>query len=778
MSRDASLPPPPRNDRPNDRWHCGRACEGTPCSLGPTPRGKCGATAPCHPTQLDGVWSCKRPATHGGCCQSGPHDDGRCSQTPRPCTPEPSWHHRRARWAAATCALVLIAVPLALLGPWRGVVLRPGELASPHAQILGTSLASSQCISCHEPNGLTRWIASTNQSSAALWNASTGLNASTGPNHATGYPDSHGERALSQSERCMACHRKDIPVAWATFAHSVATDALQREGGSRREAIDDVQCNVCHREHQGLLANLSEVSNARCQSCHQRQFESLESGHPSWGPWPHHDSGPIAFDHRSHAQKHFTAKQQSFDCNLCHPSNVEGQPALAVGFDTMCRQCHADPLTQSIDQGLALVRLPTLDASRLRQANPTLVWPEAATGANDGAIAPITQLLLAAEPETLKALDELPPGDLMQVAMGSQRQVDALATIAKALARLTDEIGVEGQPVINQRLERLGLMPIEVQLPPQLVGSASLAWFRADPATASASQHFREPFRGMIQPASANRSPSPTASPEASQAPSIADDDLLAPSTSSDDPLADLLPPSPSTNSGNGDALGAFAEGSQDQQNAERRRADPWQLTGRTMPAGGWYRDDLKMEIGYRFAGHGDKVMQQWIERCLAALHHSSPVVQRSAAAFLSSPAAQGCLACHQPAQSSASRIATAALRSPQFAVRWSASRGTAQLQWTKFSHTPHLRLAALQDCQHCHRIEPLQHSATELHDETRTVSGSREFAIVATQSCAQCHRSGAVSDRCTLCHRYHASEPGAFSTISTSAIAIPEPQR
>ena len=35
--------------RPNDRWICGRACEGKACRLGPDNHGRCGAGPECVP---------------------------------------------------------------------------------------------------------------------------------------------------------------------------------------------------------------------------------------------------------------------------------------------------------------------------------------------------------------------------------------------------------------------------------------------------------------------------------------------------------------------------------------------------------------------------------------------------------------------------------------------------------------------------------------------------------------------------------------------------------
>ena len=38
-----------RYDRPNQDWECGWTCDGCPCRIGPSPSGKCRATAECRP---------------------------------------------------------------------------------------------------------------------------------------------------------------------------------------------------------------------------------------------------------------------------------------------------------------------------------------------------------------------------------------------------------------------------------------------------------------------------------------------------------------------------------------------------------------------------------------------------------------------------------------------------------------------------------------------------------------------------------------------------------
>ncbi|MCG8653837.1 MAG: hypothetical protein MI861_28620, partial [Pirellulales bacterium] len=69
---------------------------------------------------------------------------------------------------------------------------------------------------------------------------------------------------------------------------------------------------------------------------------------------------------------------------------------------------------------------------------------------------------------------------------------------------------------------------------------------------------------------------------------------------------------------------------------------------------------------------------------------------------------------------------------------------------FTKFSHAPHLNVAQLADCTHCHRVRSPQAEVAV------NVASLVEFEPLGRNSCASCHTRRAAGDACTKCHRYH----------------------
>jgi hypothetical protein len=204
------------------------------------------------------------------------------------------------------------------------------------------------------------------------------------------------------------------------------------------------------------------------------------------------------------------------------------------------------------------------------------------------------------------------------------------------------------------------------------------------------------------------------------------DDDLLnndplAPDPLAQDPLAqDPLALDPLT-------PGAKAAGDQ----SKRFNAD------KMMPAGGWFRDDLRLAIRYRGGGHEDPVLKSTIE-----MIGQLPSGDSARRQLLQTRAVAACVACHPGVVRSGG-----GWRSEPLIGRKS--------EFTKFSHSPHLNVAQLADCSHCHSL------GSESNTELRLTSGAsdaenHDFAPLRRQACAVCHTPHAAGEACIKCHRYH----------------------
>ncbi len=384
MRRDElALPEPPANDRPGDRWTCGAGGHSR-CSRGPDALGKCPLADACHPQR--------------------------------------TWLGRRRR-IVMIAAGVLVLVTLALTQRrFTATVFKPGHLASPHAQILAGTLTSQRCASCH-PRAATAPLE---------WFASAEV----------------GHQDVSQSDRCLNCHHTTIPRSTAKLAHNLP----QRVRGELRLASvgsgdrswhdwlpnpavnqEDVDCSVCHREHRGAGADLLAVSDAQCQTCHADRFGSFATSHPDWEQWPYGRGREVAFNHATHANKHFPATRRGetvaqFQCADCHQRNDRNELARSTSYQRACKSCHDQALRIEAAEGIELLALPTLPSESAKKVEP---WPESATGFYDGRLSPIAELLLRADPDTAVAIQQIPDGDFSRI--DPHRASDVVAAESLAL---------------------------------------------------------------------------------------------------------------------------------------------------------------------------------------------------------------------------------------------------------------------------------------------------------------------------------------------------------
>lgn len=689
MRRDElSLPDPPPNDRPGDRWVCGSAGIHSGCARGPV-NGVCPLAESCHPQR--------------------------------------TWHGQRRVIAVVVVALFVAGVWLLSRGETAATVFKPGDLTKPHAQILAGTMVSQRCSACH-PQAATSPVA---------WFSA----------------DQAGHIGVSQSDRCLDCHHTIMDRSTAKLAHNLplaVREKLVLTSTSTQQddwhdlapgpAVDqeNVECNACHREHRGADADLLAISDAQCQTCHADRFGSFASSHPDWDRWPYGRGRKIAFNHSTHANKHFPATKQGdsvaqFQCADCHRRRDDNELTRATTFQRACKSCHDESLRLETAEGIELLALPTLPTESAGQVQP---WPEEATGFYDGRVAPLTGLLMRTDSAFTHALRQIPNHDFSRLDESESEAVAAGLEIAKAHRGFLKLIAQRGQPAIIERAANIGVAPTTLSafvrsLPPQLLRSADRKWFANSSDIALRSKPFQFPLAAK---------PDQDLLLEDDSDDLLAGDDvggdsllgedsdtLLLGDDPLTDPLADPLSEDPlaagvGSSAGNADSSTDF---------------DPDSM----LPEGGWFRDDLRMAIRYRGGGHSDPVLKSTIDM-ISQLPASDLARQQ----LLKTQAIAACVSCHP-----------GAIESQQ---GWHSQPLIGERrEFTKFSHGPHLNVAQLADCSHCHQISS---SAEQNSSDITTVSGGfhstdpGDFQKMSRAACASCHTPLAAGDSCITCHRYH----------------------
>ena len=625
-----------------------------------------------------------------------------------------TWSGTRRRWTLIALSISIAGAFIAWMVVPSATLMKPGELASPHAQILAGSLDDRRCAACHTAASL----------SLAAWLKSAG--------------DAHP--MVTQNDLCMDCHHRTIPRNLATTAHNLSQSvrdeltASVRLASRHSTAKDDslpvsitpptavdqanVDCATCHREHHGSNGDLLSMTNSQCQTCHAEQFGSFASSHPAWSDWPYRRGGDIAFNHVTHSGKHFPStgkKGTQFECSLCHrvaqnnqnPWIKQGEISRVESFEHSCAGCHEESLRLQLGKGVDFVALPIIDEEVARRLPG---WPDLATGPTEGTIPPLTELLLRTDPEFARTMRELPGRSLTQLPPDNQ-SVEKLHHIAQAVQNLIVQSGRQGHAYLEQKLIERGLSPTSFapvlhSLPPQLIESAS-RWFEKD---ASVSTPVTERQNTLDRPLRLVLADDSDLLGEAS----LLGDDNVEADLLTDDPLAE----DPLLDSNEQPPAGS--------------QANRIAMASEIVTRGGWYREDLEFAIRYRPVRHADPVLVGLIGT-FAQLSRSDPLRTR----FFETSAVKSCLECHRGATDLISNWQSR----PLIGRRDS---------FTKFSHGPHLSMSQLGSCVHCHRL------ATDAVTTVNLESNALEFEPLTRESCAACHTKQAAGENCTTCHRYH----------------------
>ncbi len=389
------------------------------------------------------------------------------------------------------------------------------------------------------------------------------------------------------SNLCVTCHVMGSEP-FAPHTHSVedlrrVTELLRRDsknapsetlmqriafpGTARSQRAEaEIQCATCHKEHQGVFADLKTVSNQRCQTCHVSRFGSFAYSHPQFANFPYRRRPRIIFDHQSHMTKHFpeVAKAAAAgqvvpdSCTDCHQPGVRRRYMEVKSFATMCSSCHNGDITGATQvsgpKGIDVITVPGLDLATLNERGIDIGgWPKE----SEAELTPFMGLLLESKNEPV--VSDVKGLNLLDLRRASDQDLARVARLAWAVKRLFKQLettnpaarmlasDAAGSPVDRGRVAALtGAMSNDVIL------SGSREWFpnlhddleqhdRGDPTQGFKPQE-KEPAAAekTSQPASGGDSAAaPTKMPDASSS-----NDILSPDSGADGNKADILAPS------------------------------------------------------------------------------------------------------------------------------------------------------------------------------------------------------------------------------------------
>lgn len=360
--------------------------------------------------------------------------------------PVSSVRSKRRVFIFGTVAFTVGSLLILFNSPYRNEFLAPGPLTSVHANLLKGD-GADRCAACHDAGNfsLVDWA----------------LDAVSGGKHITD----------CQSDLCMDCHDKTISPQFALNPHGMDPTKLasytRSQGNVKTAGFDsrmifnaplnehgELACSACHREHHGAQINLAAMTDRQCQTCHQNTFHSFETDHPEFTNWPQVRRDRIAFDHVTHFGKHFPGKNAKFECSQCHVDDSFQNVKLLASFEQTCAACHNQQIVDSSESGMQLLTLPMIDTDAIASAKLSVgQWPEMATGDFDGPLPPIMRLLLAADSEAGKLLEELGTDfDFSDIDPDNPDQVRIAVKLVWHIKELLYELSLSGEEAIRQRL--------------------------------------------------------------------------------------------------------------------------------------------------------------------------------------------------------------------------------------------------------------------------------------------------------------------------------------
>ena len=710
----------------------------------------------------------------------------------------PSIRRRRTIFTMATAAFTVGALMLILSSPYSHEFLAPGPLHSSHAQLLAGQ-GADRCSACHD--------ASTS-SSAFGWVA----HAFSGASHKMSQSQLCLECHKANINEQFALNPHNVAPSELTEKTAKFKNAsfIGNLTASAVDSNNQIACRACHREHKSEL-DLKSMTDAQCQSCHAETWHSFEKGHPEFTSWPSPRSQNIAFDHATHFGQHFPSKSTKFDCNQCHLDDTFQDAKVQAPFEQACAACHEQEILDSGQKGIQLFALPMLDMQAIDEAGMQVgTWPMAATGAFDGVIPGAMRTLLMADAEAKAVLDSKPTSfEFADFNPGSKSDVKDAVTLAWATKKLLHELATSGSSALRHRLEVAFQRSVDFDEADRMLQGLDAGSFQAvarrwlpglsreietkfgDTGSVAVSElkanakwlaRTRMQDQLAINPLKQSGLSSEL-SIEANDERFNESEDLIEDPGQIEDPGRLELPefesnttptaaesagqPSPSKETPSFEepatrnipdpvSDGKFAKQPRvlEDKTGPRLSSDkpgdispPENQSVRRKPKTGWVRDDKMLAIVYRPAGHQDAFLKSWIDAVSATENAEQDSCTASLLNSLTGEYSAGnCRYCHTLKRQS-DRTLT---------MNWKAQRRDASTgSFTSFSHRPHLIQPQLQDCTHCHQLDPTV-SNKESFASLDPCECKSNFQSLGKATCTQCHQKGLTKNSCTMCHDYH----------------------
>ena len=290
---------------------------------------------------------------------------------------------------------------------------------------------------------------------------------------------------LIDGKRCSLCHeghaREGVLLAKALIEYQdmsmLCSQCHDFDGRARQphnlpvstiEPQSEIGCTSCHTEHKGVDANISQISDADCHSCHKEdhRFESFAKGSQPTHPAFSEEFGrlrlsSITFDHAKHFDTHFkkpeVQEQSPTSCLSCHGTSGSGGALSVPSFEQGCAACHADNITE---QPLVLITWPEMEAMDMP----------------DGDLAEQCRLDATFDPDDFEAASyELP--DLIEAYL-LDIDPDDMSAYGGSYLRIGHRMAAEGVQPLADAIEAKGGHPgkLLAGLAPETVANPACQW--------------------------------------------------------------------------------------------------------------------------------------------------------------------------------------------------------------------------------------------------------------------------------------------------------------
>ena len=628
-----------------------------------------------------------------------------------------------------------------LAGTYRTALIDPGELSFQHAGL-------TDCGSCHQAfhQGMVGW-----------WHAAWSEDVATDDSKPCISCHAMGDRGLMQHSQSaeVTSALSELAAPATASGRSIGVQLANLVFDMPRQSNAALPCMSCHQEHQGAEADLTDMSNDRCTTCHLVQFDSLASGHPDFQNYPYERRTRLRFDHTSHIDKHFleksTAKLAPGDCRDCHKSDANGRLMKVKSFDTSCAACHGEQIAgagRATAKGMPVLAVPGLDVATLQEKGAAIgEWPEFA----EGPIPNFMKMLLSADAKFRDA-DAVLAGidDPLDLSEATKEQLAAIETVAWSVKSLLYDLRAKGVVALHERLAGVLQRPLTAAektsltalLPLDTVVNAQMNWF---PSLGADIPRWRNGDKVMM--------PSEETLPAAEESGKDSEssgsggkdsDDKI--DTGKDDDDDDEI--TSDEDDEDDDEIATGKDGDDDDDASEKERAtvsneietasgEDWHAVG------GWYVDEFT--IRYRPTGHSDGFILAWINltgKLVRKLKESGGVFE----GLINAKSPGLCGKCHSVDQ----------VVDGSFKVNWHGYRLAEGLKKSvHFSHAAHFSLLDEKGCMTCHIRDVEADYASGFNDRDPTTYQAN-FKPLPRQVCAECHTSAKAGDKCLSCHNYH----------------------